>query len=293
MGTKSPYEILGISPNASQKEIVRAYRLLAVKYHPDKRIDDGKFRIIKEAYESIKDSKPKTGFTPTIGKDLRISIRATIKDVAECKTVTINYLRKILCKKCEKVTCTVCGGTGRNPVSLIMGPLKSCKACAGSGRKSKSGCHTCKGTGFVEEKASTNITLTPIMTGPMTIRGKGNEGEHGLGNLIIEVFIDKDKTYQVSGLNLKRNLEISPAQSVIGGTIQLDVLGRSIDLIIPSGVQDGQMIKKDMAGLNYQERTGDLCVTVLIKSPRIVSQQERSLYLEILNIEKETLCRSL
>lgn len=44
MGQKqSPYEILGVSPDASMKEIQRAYRLLAVKHHPDKGVDNGKF----------------------------------------------------------------------------------------------------------------------------------------------------------------------------------------------------------------------------------------------------------
>jgi curved DNA-binding protein CbpA len=52
-----PHEILGISPTADSKELVRAYRMLAAKYHPD-RLDDflkpysGRMMaIINRAYE--------------------------------------------------------------------------------------------------------------------------------------------------------------------------------------------------------------------------------------------------
>ena len=53
-------EVLGVSINATSKEIHRAYRILAVKYHPDKNKDPGaeqKFREIKKAYEVLKNEK--------------------------------------------------------------------------------------------------------------------------------------------------------------------------------------------------------------------------------------------
>lgn len=59
MQYKDYYKILGISRNASQDEIKRAYRKLAVKYHPDKTKGDkeaeNKFKEIAEAYEVLKD----------------------------------------------------------------------------------------------------------------------------------------------------------------------------------------------------------------------------------------------
>jgi curved DNA-binding protein CbpA len=60
---KNPYERLGVLENASLNEIKKAYRNLALKYHPDKNISEKKqeshleFIAISEAYEKIKTGK--------------------------------------------------------------------------------------------------------------------------------------------------------------------------------------------------------------------------------------------
>jgi molecular chaperone DnaJ len=59
MAKQDYYDILGVSKDASQDDIKRAYRKLAVKYHPDKNQGDKqaeeKFREVTEAYEVLKD----------------------------------------------------------------------------------------------------------------------------------------------------------------------------------------------------------------------------------------------
>ena len=57
---KNPYDVLGVSPNASDDEIKKAYRDLTRKYHPDANVDnpladlaEEKFKEVQEAYDTI------------------------------------------------------------------------------------------------------------------------------------------------------------------------------------------------------------------------------------------------
>ena len=54
MSKRDYYDILGVSKTATADEIKRAYRKLAVKYHPDKEGgDEAKFKELGEAYEVL------------------------------------------------------------------------------------------------------------------------------------------------------------------------------------------------------------------------------------------------
>jgi molecular chaperone DnaJ len=64
----NPYEVLGVSPNASEEEIKNAYRELVKKYHPDKYVDnpladlaEEKLREVNEAYDEIMNNRMGSG----------------------------------------------------------------------------------------------------------------------------------------------------------------------------------------------------------------------------------------
>ena len=66
MAKRDFYEILGVSQNATKEELKKAYRKMAIKYHPDKNPDDNsaedKFKEAAEAYEVLNDQNKRARY---------------------------------------------------------------------------------------------------------------------------------------------------------------------------------------------------------------------------------------
>jgi molecular chaperone DnaJ len=181
---KDFYKILGVSENATQDEIKKAYRKLVVQHHPDKGGDENKFKEISEAYDTIgNDEKRKQydnakqnpfsqfgqGFSYPFDIFNRGGYKERRKSAPE-KIITINvgalesflgsektisYYRKNKCNTCDgkggdRHICGNCKGDGFNTIKMGTGIFsqvfrQSCGSCKGKGYTLTNVCGTCKG----------------------------------------------------------------------------------------------------------------------------------------------------
>jgi DnaJ-class molecular chaperone len=102
------YNILGVHKNSSQEEIKKAYKYLALKYHPDKYGSCTEFKKINEAYQTLKDPikaseyNKKIAFEEYIQKflNLIISTLNKLKPIQLTIDVTLKELYDAKIKKC-------------------------------------------------------------------------------------------------------------------------------------------------------------------------------------------------
>jgi molecular chaperone DnaJ len=162
MSKKDYYSILGVERNATQEQIKKAYRKLAIQYHPDKAGEDKaaeeKFKEVAEAYEVLSDETKKSNYdnygnAKGAGQghyeedfsDIRDQFNAafgfggranTVRKGASAEVYVMLTLEEIN-KGCQKrlkyqknIVCKSCGGNG----SKFGKSLTNCPRCLGHGK---------------------------------------------------------------------------------------------------------------------------------------------------------------
>jgi curved DNA-binding protein len=111
------------------------------------------------------------------------------------------------------------------------------------------------------------------------LAGQGSPGFQGApaGDLLLEIAINDNTQFQLSGRDVLVTLPISPWEAGLGATITVPTLGGEVELKIPAGSNSGKRMR--LRGRGMPGGTpGDQLVTLEIHAPKAQTEEQRKLY---------------
>ena len=317
---KDYYQTLGVQRTASQKEIKTAYRQLARKFHPDANKGDKgaeeKFKEIAEAYEVLKDPDKRKRYDhlgsnwkagadfkppPDFGGGFSFDFDK-FGDFSRSGPFSDFF---------EVLFGQTFGGAGGGPGGAA--------GTAGPGRGPRPGGATQRRAAppsdqeadielTVEELANgarRTLKITPPGSSPKTVEvkippgvrpgskvripGQGMQSPGGRGDLYLRVRVKSHEKFTIDGDNVICEVEMTPALAVLGGHAEVPTLDGSVKIKIPAGTQNGKLLRLKGRGLPSLKKNekGDLLIRTKIIIPVKPSDEERSLYEKLAEIEKK------
>ncbi len=191
------------------------------------------------------------------------------------------------------ITCTTCGGAGqvrratRTPFGSFT-QVAECPNCGGSGQMIKDPCNACGGQGVkqVRKKLVINIP-SGVDTGTrLRVSGEGNAGPRGgpSGDLYVFLKVKKHPTLKRDGLTINSEVNVSYLQAILGDSIEIDTVDGPTRLQIPVGTQPNAVLTLENKGIpkiGNPVARGNHCISINVKLPSRLSDQERNLLEEL------------
>jgi len=318
------YQILGVSKDATDEEIAKAFRALAIKYHPDKNPDDEeaseKFKEVAQAFEVLGDPQKKatydrrrspghfnvgqifeevfgSGEVRDYGANLRIKMELDLKEAKTGCTKTVVLPQKERCDACngaggEWDKCSSCEGTGRvvfqqRPFTIQTG----CGVCSGRGERIKSVCSKCNGARFVSQKnREIEVEIPPGITSRSEIvfHGQGEPGNDGDGDLFVNLVVRPHKRFVRDGVNLICHVPVDYTMLTLGGEGKVKNLeDKEVTFKIPKGTKNGVRFRIAGMGMPYGNKKGNIIVIVDVKIPQRVTKEHKALLEKLAELEKQ------
>ncbi len=169
--------------------------------------------------------------------------------------------------------CNICGGSG------YIGRTASYK---GRNISSQNICPHCNGTGYVQRNKTIEVKIPKGVKQGSKIKlsGEGNMNPHTgkKGSLYLNIKIKPSPPFIAKNEDLYLELQVYPFEAILGKSVNIpSPTGGEISLKIPSGAQNGQLLKLKGKGIQSTSRLGDLYVRINITIPSSMSSEEKRL----------------
>lgn len=316
MEYKNYYDILGVSKNASQNDIKKAYRKLAAKYHPDKNPDnpsaEEKFKEVGEAYEVLKDPEKRKLYNK-VGKDWKQYQRAG-GDADHFNWS--NYANQSRGGGYARQgqpgfdMNDIFGGRGGGFSSFFETIFGGGGSSFGQGQRYQRQAKQQTNNGRSNIKAEVTISLREAFEGTsrtlrvggekmkvkippgiedgqrLKIKGKGRAGIQGgpRGDLFFTVHVDIPENYERKGDNLYYNHALDLYTAILGGETFVETFKGKVKVTIPPGTSGGSTFRLGEFGMpkfrNPSEK-GDFFVRVQIQVPKNLTDKEKELFKQL------------
>lgn len=316
MSQKDYYEVLGVERGASEADLKKAFRKLAMKYHPDRNPGDQeaekKFKELNEAYEVLSDPKKRqaydqfghAGVDPnSMGGGFGGAGGASFSDIfgdmfgdifggggrgrgpRAQRGADIQFGQEITLEEAVH-------GTTRE---IYIPSTKTCGHCQGAGViQMQQGffavqqtCPYCQGSGQVEDsskqgaKISVKIPAGVDSGDRIRVSGKGYPGQNGgpTGDLFVHVQVKAHEIFERDGNNLHCEVPISFSTACLGGELEVPTLEGKVKLKIPPETQTNKLFRLRGKGVKALRTgaVGDLLCKVVVETPVKLSKKQKEL----------------
>lgn len=293
---KDYYEILGITKSASADDIKRAYRKLALQYHPDRnktREAGEKFKEVTKAYEVLSDPQKKqtydqfghAAFEQPFGSAQGGPFGAGgpfggAQRGGQYGPFTYTY--------------TTSGDGANFDFGGFSDPFEIFEQFFGGaspfgGQRQRRPVYGIN-IDFMEAVNGTEKKVT-IDGKSQTIKipaGVDNGSRIRFNDYDVVVEVNPDRRFQREGVNVVSEKEISFAQAALGGSIDVETVDGTVSLRIPSGTQPDTVIRLRGKGIPHLRGSGkgDHYVRVKIVIPKNLTRSQKELLEEFENESK-------